>query len=162
MESYKYIKFLSWLGFSINDVKLIINSTFVKLSLIISSLYGFISSYFLNLTLDNNEQYLAITAVILLDGFFGIWAGSKNEGFKTHKAIKILKNLITWWLILTTLLMIESGISGTDWLSETVIIPFIIFELISALKNASMAGLIKKQLVNDILDSIDKHKGIRK
>jgi hypothetical protein len=41
-------------------------------------------------------------------------------------------------------------------------IPFVVFEIISSLKNASMAGFIKKQVLNDILDSIDKHKGIRK
>ena len=42
------------------------------------------------------------------------------------------------------------------------IVPFIILQLISALKNASMAGFIKAELLNEILDRIDKHKGIRK
>jgi hypothetical protein len=41
-------------------------------------------------------------------------------------------------------------------------IPFIIFELISALKNASMSGFIKNDQLNQILDLIDKHKGQRK
>jgi hypothetical protein len=36
-----------------------------------------------------------------------------------------------------------------------------VFQLISALKNASMAGFIKVGLLNEILDRIDKHKGIR-
>jgi len=31
----------------------------------------------------------------------------------------------------------------------------------SALKNASMAGFIKNELLNIILDKIDKHKGER-
>ena len=34
-------------------------------------------------------------------------------------------------------------------------------ELYRALKNASMAGFIKTTLLNEILDKIDKHKGIR-
>ena len=46
-------------------------------------------------------------------------------------------------------------------MSETIIIPFLIFQLISALKNASMAGFIKMDLLNQILDKIDNHKGIR-
>jgi hypothetical protein len=36
-----------------------------------------------------------------------------------------------------------------------------VFQIISALKNASMAGFIKVGLLNEILDRIDKHKGIR-
>jgi len=57
--------------------------------------------------------------------------------------------------------MIEKGFPGTGWLSETITIPFMIFQLISALKNASMAGFLNKKEVNYILDKIDKHKGFR-
>jgi phage-related holin len=57
--------------------------------------------------------------------------------------------------------MIERGFKGTGWLSETIIVPFMIFELISALKNASMSGFIKNDQLNKILDLIDKHKGER-
>ena len=46
--------------------------------------------------------------------------------------------------------------------TETVIIPFIVLQIISALKNASMAGFIKAEELNKILDRIDNHKGIRK
>lgn len=123
---------------------------------------GFICSYFLELTMANAEQYLAVAAVLLLDGFFGIIAGIKREGFKTYKALKVLKNIFTWELILTAVLMIEKGFAGTWWLSETIITPFIVFQLASALKNASMAGFIKNELLNIILDKIDKHKGDRK
>mgnify|MGYP001582236144 FL=1 len=122
---------------------------------------GFFCSYFLQLTMDNAEQFLAVAAVLLLDGFFGIIAGCKREGFKTYKALKVIKSLFTWELILTAVLMIEKGFAGVNWISETIIAPFIIFQLISALKNASMAGLIKNELLNIILDKIDKHKGLR-
>jgi hypothetical protein len=36
-----------------------------------------------------------------------------------------------------------------------------VFQLISALKNASMAGFIKTEILNKILDQIDHHKGDR-
>lgn len=58
--------------------------------------------------------------------------------------------------------MVEKGFSGTGWLSEVVVVPFMILQLISALKNASMAGLIKTAELNKILDAIDNHKGLRK
>ena len=88
--------------------------------------------------MDNMEQYLAIVAVLWLDGVFGIWAGIKREGFKTYKALKITRNT-----------------------AVVVIVPFMVLQLISALKNASMAGLIKMEVFNKILDRIDKHKGFR-
>jgi len=126
-----------------------------------TSFLSFICTYFWNLTMDNTEQYLAIISVVLLDGFFGIIAGIKREGFQTRKALKVLQTLFVWVLILTVLLSVELGFKGTGWLSETISIPFIVFQLISALKNASMAGFIDNDIINTIMDKIDKHKGER-
>lgn len=136
-----------------------INLTPIIVSL--STFAAFICSYFLEITMDNAEQYLAIAGVIFADGFFGVLAGIKREGFKTYKALKILKSIAAWSIILTVILMVEKGFQGSGWLSETIIIPFMVFQLISALKNASMAGLIKVDELNKILDRIDKHKGLR-
>lgn len=121
----------------------------------------FVCTYFGKLAMDNIEQYFAVVAVIFMDGFFGVIAGIKKEGFRTYKAIRVLKNVFSWLVILTVILMIEKGFKGTGWLSETIIVPFMIFELISALKNASMSGFIKNDQLNKILDLIDKHKGER-
>lgn len=122
---------------------------------------GFLCSYFMELTMQNAEQYLAITMLVFADGFFGILAGVKREGFKTFKAIKILKTLVFWIVVLTLILVIEKSIPGAGWLSETMLMPLVIFQLISTLKNASMAGFIKTSILNQILDRIDKHKGFR-
>lgn len=138
-----------------------IKSTFMQVTIVSATSIGFFCSYFMNLTMENSEQFLAVAAVLLLDGFFGVIAGVKREGFKTYKALKVLKSLVAWEVILTAILMIENGFTGTGWLSETIIPPFIVFQLMSALKNASMAGFIKNELLNIILDKIDKHKGER-
>lgn len=127
----------------------------------VSATLSFLGSYFLDLTLGNIEQFLGIAAVVLLDGFFGIIAGIKREGFKTYKALKVLRTLGVWWVILGAILAVEKGFIGSGWLSETIIIPFLLFQLISALKNASMVGLIHIDLLNQLLDKIDKHKGER-
>jgi len=134
--------------------KLILLSTSMSL--------GFICSYFMELTMQNAEQYLAIATLVFADGFFGILAGIKREGFKTYKAIKILRTLIFWVIMLTVILVIEKSIPGAGWLSETMLMPLVIFQLVSTVKNASMAGFIKGELLNQILDNIDKHKGLRK
>ncbi len=133
-----------------------------KLTIVgITSFCTYLCTYFLNLSMDNMEQYLAVAAVLWLDGVFGIWAGIKREGFKTYKALRITRNTAVWLAILTVILMVEKGFTGVGWLSEVTIVPFMILQLISALKNASMAGLIKVEELNKILDRIDKHKGFR-
>ena len=121
----------------------------------------FMCSYFMELTMANSDQYLAIVGVMFLDGIFGMVAGTKREGFQTRKAIKVLRNTVAWLVILTVILMVEQGFAGTAWLSEVIVVPFMVFQIISALKNASMAGFIQVGLLNQILDRIDKHKGIR-
>lgn len=131
------------------------------LVIFLSTITTFITTYFFNLTMSNYEQYLALTTVVFADGFFGILAGIKREGFKTYKALRILKTLATWIVLLTIILIVENGIEGAGWLSETILIPYIAFEMISILKNASMVGLIQADLLNKILDEIDKHKGYR-
>jgi phage-related holin len=124
----------------------------------VTTFFALIGTYFFKLGADNAEQYLAVVSVIMIDGFFGIWAGSKTEGFQTKKAVKVLTTLFVWILILTGVLLIEKGFPGTSWLSETVCAPFILFQLISALKNAKRAGLIENELLTIILEKIDTHK----
>ena len=65
---------------------------------------SFICSYFLELYMGNLEQYLGLLAVIFIDGFFGIAAGVKREGFETRKAVRVLQRAITWIVFLTVLL----------------------------------------------------------
>ena len=136
-----------------------------KVGIIITTIVtgmSFIASYFYDLALAEYPQFIAVISVIFLDGIFGIIAGTKREGFKTFKAISVLRTAVVWIVILTVLLSVEDAFKGAGWMSETVLIPFILFQMISALKNASMAGYIKVDLLNDILDKIDKHKGERK
>ena len=132
----------------------------MKVVLLSSAALGFVCDHILNITMTYNEQFLSVGFVVLLDGFFGILAGVKREGFKTFKALKVLRNLFTWWLIIFVVLSIEVSFK-VSWLSETIVLPFMVFQIMSTLKNASMAGFIKMELLNEILDKIDNHKGKR-
>jgi phage-related holin len=131
------------------------------ISLSLTTACAFIGSYFMELTANNIEQYLSVALVVFADGFFGVWAGIKREGFITNKAIKVLKTFIFWVIMLSVILSIEKGFTGTSWLSETIMAPFLVFQLISILKNASMVGVVKNELLTQILDKLDKHKGER-
>ena len=123
-----------------------------------SAAFAFICSYFFNMAMENADQYLAVVAVIFMDGFFGIIAGTKREGFKTYKAVRVLKTLVAWIITLTALIMVEAGFKGTSWLSETILIPLIVFQIVSSLKNAQKAGFINNEALTTILEKIDKHK----
>jgi len=59
----------------------------------VSTTMSFLCSYFLELYMGNAEQYLALIAVVFIDGFFGISAGIKREGFQTRKAVRVFKEL---------------------------------------------------------------------
>lgn len=137
----------------------------MKLTLLITlsltTALAFIGSYFLNLTANNIEQFISVGFVVFADGFFGMWAGIKKEGFRTYKALNVLKTLGFWVIMLSAILSIEQGFPGTSWLSETIMAPFLVFQLISILKNASMVGVVKNDLAIQILDRLDKHKGNR-
>lgn len=119
---------------------------------------SFILSYVYKITLSNWEQFFALTLVICIDGVFGIIAGTRKEGFKTFKALRILKSLFTWTLILMCILVTEKAFPEANWLSETFIIPAITIMFISVLKNASKSGFIKVEILNKIMDKIDQHK----
>jgi small basic protein len=135
--------------------------TSLLITLSLTTALTFIGTYFMHLTADNIEQYLSVAFVVFADGFFGMWAGVKKEGFKTYRALKVLKTFGFWVVMLSAILTIEKGFTGTSWLSETIIAPFLVFQLISILKNASMVGLVKNELLTQILDKLDKHKGER-
>ena len=130
------------------------------ITLSMSTVLAFIGTYFFNLTADNVEQFLAVAVVVFADGFFGIWAGTKQEGFQTCKALKVPKTFIFWEIMLACILSIEKGFTGTSWLSETIMAPFLVFQLVSVLKNASRAGIIKNELLIQILSKLDKHKDV--
>jgi len=111
--------------------------------------------------MNNAEQYLAIIVVVFADGFFGIWRGVKAEDFQTKLALKVPKSLVFWVSMLTIILIVEKGITGIGWLSEAILIPFIIFQMVSVLKNASMLGLIPSGMLTNILAKLDKHKDFK-
>jgi phage-related holin len=135
--------------------------TSLLITLSLTTAFAFIGTYFLHLTADNIDQFLSVGLVVFADGFFGTWAGVKREGFQTRKALSVLKTFGFWVIMLAAVLSIEKGFTGTSWLSETIMAPFLVFQLISILKNASMVGVVKNELATKILDKLDNHKGDR-
>jgi phage-related holin len=61
-------------------------------------------------------------------------------------------------LILATVLSIEKGYPSAFWLSEAIIMPILVFQVISILKNAGLLGILPKGLLTEMLEKIDKYK----
>lgn len=110
------------------------------------------------LFLDNIYSYIAITFVVLMDFLFGMIRAYKQKEFETNQALKVVYYLPVYWVIITVVILIEKAQPSAFWLSETIIMPILVFQLISMLKNISEAELIKSPLIKKILENIDNYK----
>jgi phage-related holin len=128
--------------------------------LIASFLFGALFSDWLQMLLDAQDQFVAILFVVLLDSFFGIAKAFKMGNFETKKTFKAVFMLVAFWLLLATVLTIEKGFPFASFLSEAILFPILLFQLISTVKNMNILGLIDNPTVNKILQNIDKHKEI--
>ena len=109
------------------------------------------------LFLDNIYSYIAITFVVLMDFLFGMIRAYKQKEFETNQALKVVYYLPVYWVIITVVILIEKAQPSAFWLSETIIMPILVFQLISMLKNISEAELIKSPLITKILENIDNY-----
>ncbi len=130
-----------------------------KLMILTFSL-GALLSEWIQMILDNKHQFFAILFVVILDTLFGIAKAFKLGNFETQKTFKAVFMLAAFWLLLATVLTIEKGFPLASFLSEAILLPIILFQLISALKNIQLLGLIENDLLNKITKNIDKHKEV--
>ena len=129
--------------------------------IVIKFVVGFISAmlgYMEVIIFENIDMFRAISFVVFIDFVFGVIKAIKFGRFRVNRAMKVVYYLVSYWMILFVVLSIEKSHSSAFWLSEAVFLPIIIFQLISALKNASLIGAIPQGLLLKILESIDKHK----
>lgn len=105
-------------------------------------------------------QFLAIFFVVLLDTTFGILKAFKLRNFETKKTFKSVFMLVGFWGLLATVLIIEKGFPFASFLSEAIILPIILFQLISTLKNMQLLGLLNNTTLTKILENIDRHKEV--
>tara|TARA_R100000951_G_C2640318_1_gene180705 strand:+ start:1036 stop:1434 length:399 start_codon:yes stop_codon:yes gene_type:complete len=129
----------------------------IKLLFIAFSI-GLIGHEFIQMLLDAKHQFISIFFVVVLDFIFGVLKAFKLDNFETKKTFKALYVLTGFWFLLATVLTIEKGFPFADFLSEAILLPILLFQLISTLKNMNILGLIESDLLNSILSRIDKHK----
>ena len=128
-----------------------------KLQMILG-LSVFSLSYFKVIVVDNIDQILAVAVVVILDFLVGVAVAIKQNDFETRKALKVVSYLGFYWLLLGALTLMERGFNGAFWLTETIMIPILTFQIVSVLKNMSILGLITSGTLKNIFNKIDKYK----
>lgn len=114
--------------------------------------------YFKLILLDNTNLFEAITWVVLIDFFVGVILAFKRDNFQTRKAMKIIYYFATYFVLCAMVLKVEEGFPSAFWLSEAIIMPILVFQVVSILKNLSLIGVLNNTLLKEILTKIDKHK----
>ena len=129
--------------------------------IVIKVLVGFISAmlgYMEVIIFENIDMFRAISFVVFIDFIFGVAKAIKFGRWKVARAMKVVYYLFSYWTILFVVLQIEKATTSAFWISEAIFLPIIIFQMVSALKNASLVGFIPQGLLLQLLQSIDKHK----
>lgn len=116
------------------------------------------AGYFKLLVLGNPNAFEAITWVVVIDFICGILVALKNDKFETQKALKVVYYFTAYFALLGLVLKVEEGFPSAFWLSEAVIMPILVFQVVSVLKNLSILGIINNTLLNTILEKVDQHK----
>lgn len=119
---------------------------------------AFVFGYFKVICLDNQNLFIAIAVVVIVDWIFGVVLSFKNQAFETQKALKIIYYLCAYWLILFAVLSIEKGYPSAFWLSEAIIMPILTFQIISMVKNLILLGIVNNSLAKEMFKNIDKYK----
>lgn len=125
---------------------------------LIITLLSFLFAYGKVLILDNINLFIAIGVVVIIDWIFGVMIAIKNKKFETQKALKIVYYLITYWSMLFAVLSIEKGFPSAFWLTEAIIMPILVFQIISMIKNLMLLGVINNSLAKQMFKNIDRYK----
>lgn len=128
------------------------------LILLISSIFGGLYAEAIDMILTDKWQFISIALVVILDAALGITRALLQKQFETKKAFKGVYMLVVFWCILAVLLSLEKGFPYASFLSEAILLPICVFQIISIVKNAHLLGIISGSLADRILLNIDKHK----
>lgn len=125
---------------------------------VFTTFFAFLCGYFNLIVFDNVNLFMGVFIVCIGDWVFGVALSLSQKKFETRKALKIVYYLTGYWLILFIVLAIEKAHPAAFFLSEAIIMPIIVFQLISLLKNASLLGVLPQGLLLQMLQNIDNYK----
>jgi len=133
-----------------------IKPTVLILAAMLGGIFNEIISYFI----QNQMQFAAIAIVVLGDSFAGMARALNESNFRVSKAFKGVYVLVAFMCLLAVTLVIEKAFPYASWLSEAVMLPIILFLIVSILKSLNKIGLIGSDLLTQILSKVERHKDV--
>lgn len=135
----------------------------------IVTLFSLIFGYFHSMFLERIDLFLTILFVVVLDNILGQLIAKKTPiynkrlkkwgtAWETQKALKGIYYLVGYSAIVAVVLSIQKGFPAAGFLDEAVVLPILIFQLVSILKNASLLNLLPQGLLLQLLENIDNYK----
>ena len=129
---------------------------------------GGILSHFNLLFFDNIDVFKAIFIVVSVDNLLGQIIGFKTKvkspngklvsAWETRKALKGVWYLVGYSVIVATVLTIQKAFPDASFLTGAVVLPIMLFQLISILKSASLLHILPQGLFLKIMENIDNYK----
>lgn len=115
-------------------------------------------AYLKLLILENTAAFEAITWVVGVDFAVGVILALKRGEFETQKALKVLYYFGVYFTLTGMVIKVEEGFPSAFWLSEALLMPLLVGQIVSIAKNLTLLKLITNPTLVKILANIDKHK----
>ena len=128
---------------------------------------GGVLGHFSVLYLDNINIFKAIFLVVSVDNIFGQAVGLRTKkkengrlvsAWETQRALKGVWYLFGYSVIVATVLTIQKAFPDASFLTGAVVLPIMLFQLISILKNASLLKILPQGVFLEVMKNIDKYK----
>ena len=133
------------------------------------TLFSLIFGYFHSMFLEKIDLFIAVLMVVFVDNMLGQRIALKTKKYnkrlkkwgtawETQKAFKGVYYSVGYSAIVAVVLSIQKGFPSAGFLDEAVVLPILMFQFVSILKNASILGLLPQGLFLQILENIDNYK----
>lgn len=102
-------------------------------------------------------QFVAVTATVLFTWLTGMYTAYKQDRFNFDEAAKVLLYMVLYNGFLFLLLLIERGYEFASFLSEAIVLPILVNEIIKILTHFNALGLITSEKLKQIINKVDPY-----
>lgn len=135
----------------------------------IVTLFSAMFGYFHSMFLEKTDLFIAVLVVVFVDNILGQIIAVKTKiynkrlkkwgtAWENQRALKGVYYIVGYSAIVAVVLSIQKGFPAAGFLDEAVVLPILMFQFVSILKNASILGLLPQGLLLQLLENIDNYK----
>jgi phage-related holin len=139
------------------DILHVRNNFEALLNLFLSAVGAFFGYFHLMIVTESNI-FITVGIVVGIDWVAGMANALKHKTFESNKAKKVVFYLIAYWFIGVGCIVLANTFKSAFWVKEAIMFPLLFSQLISAIKNFNLSGIIPSETLKELLKNIDKHK----